>query len=65
MRVTTCFTLIINTAIVYPTNISAISTATNNNQGRFGSKDAELYLASPATVAASAVAGCIADPREI
>jgi len=56
-----------NDAVVGPLHSGevSISTATNNNQGRFGSKDAELYLASPATVAASAVAGCIADPREI
>jgi 3-isopropylmalate/(R)-2-methylmalate dehydratase large subunit len=30
-----------------------------------GSPDAEVYLASPAVVAASAVAGHIADPRDI
>jgi 3-isopropylmalate/(R)-2-methylmalate dehydratase large subunit len=56
-----------NDAVVGPLHSGevSISTATNNNQGRFGSKDAELYLASPATVAASAVAGCIADPRKI
>lgn len=41
----------------------SISTATNNNTGRFGPADARLYLGSPATVAASAIAGCIADPR--
>jgi 3-isopropylmalate/(R)-2-methylmalate dehydratase large subunit len=43
----------------------SISTAANNNTGRFGSKDAQLYLGSPATVAASAIAGRIADPRGI
>jgi 3-isopropylmalate/(R)-2-methylmalate dehydratase large subunit len=41
----------------------SICTATANAAGRFGAKDAAIYLASPATVAASAVAGHIADPR--
>jgi 3-isopropylmalate/(R)-2-methylmalate dehydratase large subunit len=41
----------------------SISTATANAAGRMGAKDADLYLGSPATVAASAVAGRIADPR--
>jgi 3-isopropylmalate/(R)-2-methylmalate dehydratase large subunit len=34
-----------------------------NFQGRMGHKDAQVYLASPETTAASAIAGCIADPR--
>jgi 3-isopropylmalate/(R)-2-methylmalate dehydratase large subunit len=41
----------------------SICTATANGAGRFGAPDANIYLGSPATVAASAVAGQIADPR--
>ncbi|MBC7802457.1 MAG: 3-isopropylmalate dehydratase [Candidatus Parcubacteria bacterium] len=56
-----------NDAVVGPLHSGevSISTATNNNHGRFGPKDAQLYLGSPETVAASAVAGCITDPRNL
>ncbi len=43
---------------------SMISTHARNFPGRNGSPDAKMYLASALTVAASAVAGCIADPRQ-
>jgi 3-isopropylmalate/(R)-2-methylmalate dehydratase large subunit len=41
-----------------------ISTTNRNFPGRMGSKQSEVYLASPYTVAASAVNGVITDPRD-
>lgn len=56
-----------NDAVVGPVHDGevSISTASNSNAGRFGSKKASLYLGSPATVAASAVSGEIVDPRTV
>jgi homoaconitase/3-isopropylmalate dehydratase large subunit len=42
---------------------ASINTGTRNDFGRLGAMDAQIYLASPMTVAASAVEGRIADPR--
>jgi 3-isopropylmalate/(R)-2-methylmalate dehydratase large subunit len=42
-----------------------ISSTNRNFIGRMGSKDSDVYLASPAVVAASAIAGRIAHPEEV
>jgi len=45
-------------------NAQMISSSNRNYQGRMGSRDARIFLGSPATVAASAIEGRLADPRK-
>jgi len=42
-----------------------ISSSNRNFQGRMGTRESEIYLASPEIVAASAVAGAIAHPKDL
>jgi 3-isopropylmalate/(R)-2-methylmalate dehydratase large subunit len=46
-------------------NVVAISTTARNFKGRMGAASSQVYLASPYTVAATAVAGHVCDPREM
>ena len=48
-----------------PDGANVIATTARNFKGRMGSDTAQVYLASPYTVAASALRGRISDPREV
>jgi 3-isopropylmalate/(R)-2-methylmalate dehydratase large subunit len=48
-----------------PDGATVISSTARNFRGRMGADDARVFLASPYTVAASALRGCITDPREV
>ena len=43
----------------------SLRTFNRNFEGRSGTKDGQIYLVSPEVAAASAVAGCLVDPREL
>ena len=45
-------------------NETCITASTRNFKGRMGEMSARIFMGSPATVAASALRGCITDPRE-
>ncbi|RYF35899.1 MAG: 3-isopropylmalate dehydratase large subunit [Comamonadaceae bacterium] len=46
-------------------NTTVISSTARNFRGRMGPASVQVYLASPATVAASALRGSVSDPREV
>jgi 3-isopropylmalate/(R)-2-methylmalate dehydratase large subunit len=48
-----------------PDGANVIATTARNFKGRMGSATAQVYLASPYTVAASALRGRISDAREV
>ena len=46
-------------------DVAVMSTTARNFKGRMGSASAQVYLGSPYTVAATALRGCVTDPREV
>ncbi len=54
----------IGTGVLGPGEV-CVSTTSRNARGRMGSPESEVYLASPYSVAAAAVAGKIVDPRSM
>jgi 3-isopropylmalate/(R)-2-methylmalate dehydratase large subunit len=48
-----------------PEGVTVISSTARNFRGRMGAATAQVYLASPYTVAASALRGCISDARDL
>lgn len=48
-----------------PAGSTVISSTARNFRGRMGPADVDVFLGSPYTVAASALRGCIADPRDM
>lgn len=56
----------VGTHMGVPGNGENVMSSTNRNfQGRMGNRNANVYLGSPATVAASALYGCITNPQTI
>jgi aconitate hydratase len=65
-RITECACgFCIGNSFAPPTNGVSIRTINRNFKGRSGTKDAQVYLASTETAAASALKGAITDPRSL